>query len=83
MLEVPGNPATEPKARRQVGKDKSRFVGMDVRNKPIDIAIAASGREGQLRHVDASDGSLAALDKVVRKMFSNGQRPCFAYEAGP
>jgi transposase len=26
---------------------------------------------------------LAALDKVVRKLVSNGQRPFFAYEAGP
>ncbi len=29
------------------------------------------------------EGSLAALDKVVRKLVPNGQRPCFVYEAGP
>jgi transposase len=64
-------------------KDNSIFVGMDVHKNSIDIAIAEKGREGQLRHFGTIEGSLAALDKVVRKLVSNGQRPCFAYEAGP
>ena len=64
-------------------KDNSIFVGMDVHKNSIDIAIAQKGRQGQLRHFGTIEGSLAALDKVVRKLVSNGQRPCFAYEAGP
>ena len=64
-------------------KDNSILVGMDVHKNSIDIAIAQKGRQGQLRHFGTIEGSLAAVDKVVRKLVSNGQRPCFAYEAGP
>jgi hypothetical protein len=34
------NPNTEPKPRRQVMKDNSTFIGMDVHKNSIDIAIA-------------------------------------------
>ena len=64
-------------------KEHSIFVGMDVHKNSIDIAIAEKGRQGQLRHFGTIESSLAALDKVVRKLVSNGQRPCFVYEAGP
>lgn len=64
-------------------KDNSIFVGMDVHKNSIDIAIAEKGRAGQLRHFGTIEGNLTALDKVVRKLVSNGQRPCFVYEAGP
>ena len=64
-------------------KEHSIFVGMDVHKNSIDIAIAEKGRQGPLRHFGTIEGSLAALDKVVRKLVSNGQRPCFVYEAGP
>ena len=64
-------------------KEHSIFVGMDVHKNSIDIAIAEKGREGQRRRFGTIEGSLAALDKVVRKPVSNGQRPCLVYEAGP
>jgi transposase len=53
---------------------------MDVHQNSIDIAIAEKGRQGQLRHFGTIESSLA---KVVRKLVSNGKRPCFVYEAGP
>ena len=30
--------------------DSSTFIGMDVHKNSIDIAIAQSGRKGQVRH---------------------------------
>ena len=63
--------------------DSSTFIGMDVHKNSIDIAIAQSGRKGQVRHYGKIDGILSALDKVVRKLVSSGNRLRFVYEAGP
>ena len=64
-------------------KENSTFIGMDVHKNSIDIAIAPKGRKAQVRHYGKIDGTLAALDKVVRKLVSQGDRPHFVYEAGP
>ena len=63
--------------------DNSTFIGMDVHKNSIDIAIAETGRKGQMRHYGKIDGTLAALDKVVRRLVSKGYRLHFVYEAGP
>jgi transposase len=84
MWEVDNHqPNTEPKPRRQAMKDNSTFIGMDVHKNSIDIAIAQKGRRGQVAHYGKIDGTLAALDKVVRKLVSKGDRLHFVYEAGP
>ena len=64
-------------------KEHSTFIGMDVHKNSIDIAIADQGRKGQVRHYGKIDGTLLALDKVVRKLVSKGSRLHFVYEAGP
>jgi len=64
-------------------KENSTFIGMDVHKNSIDIAIAPKSRKAQVRHYGKIDGTLAALDKVVRKLVSQGDRPHFVYEAGP
>ena len=64
-------------------KNHSIFIGMDVHKNSIDIAIAEQGREGRVRHYGKIDGTLAALDKVVRKLVSKGSQLHFVYEAGP
>jgi transposase len=56
---------------------------MDVHKKSIDIAIADEGRKGRVRHYGKIDNTLSALDKVVRKLVSKGNRLHFVYEAGP
>jgi transposase len=56
---------------------------MDVHKNSIEIAIAQAGRNGELRSYGKIDGSLAALDKAVRKLVSQGGRLRFVYEAGP
>ena len=64
-------------------KDHSTFIGMDVHKNSIEIAIAEQGRDGEVRRYGGIDGTLTALDKVVRKLVSKGGRLHFVYEAGP
>ena len=63
--------------------ENSTFIGMDVHKNSIDIAIAQAARKGQVRHYGKIEGTLVALDKVVRKLVSKGNRLRFVYEAGP
>ena len=64
-------------------KKHSTFVGMDVHKNSISIALAHEGRQGEVRSYGRIDSSLLALDKVIRKLVSNGTRLYFVYEAGP
>ena len=64
-------------------KKYSTFVGMDVHKNSIEIAIAERGRNGGVRSYGKIDGTLNALDKVVRKLVSKGGNLHFVYEAGP
>lgn len=64
-------------------KKNIMFIGMDVHKKSIDIAIAQGGRDGEVMHYCQIDGTLAALDKVIRKLVSKNAELYFVYEAGP
>jgi transposase len=61
----------------------SVYVGLDVHKDSIDIALAESGREGEVSHVGSIGGDLAALDKARRKLISRGAPLHIVYEAGP
>lgn len=64
-------------------KEYNTFIGMDVHKNSIEIAIAQQGRNGDVRNYGQIDGTLDALDKVVRKLVSKGSLLHFVYEAGP
>lgn len=64
-------------------KNNSTFIGMDVHKNSINIAIAQKDCKGQVRHYGKIEGTLSALDKVVRKLVSKGTPLHFVYEAGP
>lgn len=64
-------------------KNYNTFVGMDVHKNSIEIAIAKKGRNGEVRSYGKIDGTLDALDKVIRKLVSTGACLHFVYEAGP
>ena len=64
-------------------KKSSMFVGLDIHKSSIEIAIAEAGRDGEVRSYGSIDGTLNALDKVVRKLVSKGCELHFVYEAGP
>jgi len=64
-------------------KNNNTFIGMDVHKNSINIAIAQQNRKGQVRYYGKIEGTLSALDKVVRKLVSKGDPLHFVYEAGP
>ena len=64
-------------------KKSSMFVGLDIHKTSIEIAIAEASRDGEVRSYGGIDGTLDALDKVVRKLVSKGSELHFVYEAGP
>lgn len=64
-------------------KKNTIFVGLDVHKNSIDIALADSGRDGDVRFYGSIGGDLDSLHKVVRKLQSTGPTLRFVYEAGP
>jgi len=59
------------------------YVGLDVHKMSVDVAIAEAGSAGETRYYGRIGGDLEALDKVTRKLQSQGAELRFAYEAGP
>lgn len=74
---------TEPQPRRQVMTNTITFIGLDVHKNSISIALANAGHDNEVRYYGTINGDLASLDKVVRKLVSQGTSLSFAYEAGP
>lgn len=64
-------------------KNNITFVGLDVHKGSIDVALADSGRDGDVRFYGTIGGDLDSLHKVVRKLQSTGSKLRFVYEAGP
>jgi transposase len=64
-------------------KKSTIFVGLDVHKNSIEVALADMGRDKEVRSYGTIDGSLEALDKVIRKLVSKNYILNFVYEAGP
>ncbi len=64
-------------------KSNILFIGLDVHKESIEVAIAEDGLGGEVRHYGKIGGTLAAVDKLLRKLASLGKSLHFCYEAGP
>ena len=62
---------------------KIKSIGLDVHKTSISIGIADDGRDGEVRYYGKIDNNMNQLDKVIRKLISQGAVLRFVYEAGP
>jgi len=59
------------------------YVALDTSKLHNAVAIAESGREGEIRYLGEIDTSREATAKLVRKLAAKYARLSFCYEAGP
>ena len=64
-------------------KENTIFVGLDVHKNSISVALADSGRDGDVRSYGIINGDLESVHKVARRLQSRGAILHFVYEAGP
>src|SRR3954467_11420110 len=63
--------------------DSEVYVGLDTSKLKISVALAAAGRDGEVRFFGDIDSTSEAVERLVRKLAQRHQRLFFAYEAGP
>src|SRR3954452_17021371 len=63
--------------------DSEVYVGLDTSKLKIAVALAAAGRDGEVRFFGDIDSTPEAVERLVCKLAKRHQRLCFAYEAGP
>ena len=63
-------------------KEHNAFVGLDVHKESIAIAIAETGRNGEVRFLGEIRNEAAAVIKLARKIGRSYSSVLYAYEAG-
>jgi transposase len=66
-----------------VSNHSEAFVGFDTSKLRNAVAIAESGRTGEVRFLGEIDNTEAATAKLVKKLAAKYQHLTFCYEAGP
>src|ERR671927_1524003 len=64
-------------------QDSEVYVGLDTSKLTISVALAAAGRDGEVRFLGDIGSTPEAVERLVRKLAKRHQRLFFAYEAGP
>ena len=64
-------------------KTLNKYVGLDVHKDTTVIAVADSGRTGEVRLYGEISSDLGALEKVLRRLGGEGVTLHVVYEAGP
>ena len=63
--------------------DIAAFIGLDVHKDTISVAVAAAGRNGEVRHYGEIANAPEAIGKLARRLVKLHGIVEFAYEAGP
>jgi transposase len=74
---------TEPHAWETGLMDSITYVGLDVHKATISVAVAESGRGGEVRQVGVFENRPEVLMKLAARLGKAGRRLSFCYEAGP
>src|SRR5437868_2637906 len=80
---APGEPVRSLMHRRRVMADRITYVGLDVHKESIVVAVASGGLRGEVREYGRIANTATALDRLLRKLGSDGMALRFCYEAGP
>lgn len=64
-------------------KKSITFVGLDVHKNSIAVAVAESGRNGEVRNYGVIGGEIDDLLRLVKQLSSSDKELHFVYEAGP
>jgi hypothetical protein len=62
--------------------DTTTYVGLDVHKATISVAVAESGRGGEIRHIGVFENRPEVLAKLAR-LSKSEHHLSFCYEAGP
>jgi transposase len=66
-----------------MGEDSAAYVAFDTAKLRHAVAIAASGRTGEVRFLGEIAASEAAVVKLIKRLSSHYRHLTFCYEAGP
>jgi len=63
--------------------DAITYIGLDAHKATVCVALAESGRGGELRQLGVFENRPALLTKLAARLSKGGRRLSFCYEAGP
>jgi transposase len=66
-----------------VRENSEVFVGLDTSKQKISVAIADTGRNGEVRFFGDIDSTPAMVERMVKKLAERHHKLRFCYEAGP
>src|SRR5215831_16478766 len=74
---------TEPHAWETGLMENITYIGLDVHKATVCVALAESGRGGEVRQIGVFENRPEIVCKMAARLSKGGRRLSFCYEAGP